>query len=86
MKQAIEILKVNLTFRKILACILSIGVFLNGSEAKGFQIEYLSKIQEVKDTVHKHSLLHHLCQMVLDQFPDTSDLYSEVCIFKYYFQ
>ncbi|KAK3086683.1 hypothetical protein FSP39_021897 [Pinctada imbricata] len=46
--------------------------------ARGFSIEYLSKIPEVKDTVHKHSLLHHLCTIVLEQFPDTTDLYSEI--------
>lgn len=44
---------------------------------KGFQIEYLCKVPEVKDTVHKHSLLHHLCHIVLDKFPASSDLYSE---------
>lgn len=44
---------------------------------KGFQIEYLSKVPEVKDTVHKHSLLHHLCNIVLEKFPKSSDLYSE---------
>lgn len=32
----------------------------------------------MKDTVHKHSLLHHVCNMVIDQFPETSDLYSDI--------
>ena len=45
---------------------------------KGFQLEYLAKVPEVKDTVHKHSLLHHLCHMVMEKFPDSTDLYSEV--------
>lgn len=44
---------------------------------KGFQIEYLCKVPEVKDTVHKHSLLHHLCHIVMEKFPTSSDLYSE---------
>lgn len=47
-------------------------------QVKGFQVEYLSKVPEVKDTVHKHSLLHHLCHMVMEKFPDSTDLYSEV--------
>lgn len=47
-------------------------------QVKGFQIEYLAKVPEVKDTVHKHSLLHHLCHMVMEKFPDSSDLYSEI--------
>lgn len=78
LKQGVELLKVNKTFRGILSTLLSIGIFLNGAEVKGFQIEYLAKVPEVKDTVHKHSLLHHLCHIVMEKFPDASDLYSEV--------
>lgn len=78
LKQGFEILRANKTFRAILGTLLSIGNFLNGNEVKGFQIEYLSKVPEVKDTVHKHSLLHHLCHIVMEKFPDASDLYSEI--------
>lgn len=60
-----------------MATLLSVGNFLNGLEVKGFQIDYLSKVPEVKDTVHKHSLLHHLCHIILEKFPNSSDLYSE---------
>ncbi|XP_022165598.1 FH1/FH2 domain-containing protein 3 isoform X1 [Myzus persicae] len=76
--QGIEILKTNRTFKAILGTLLSVGIFLNGTEVKGFQIEYLAKVPEVKDTVHKHSLLHHLCHIVMDKFPDSTDLYSEI--------
>lgn len=78
LKQGIEALEKNKTFRQILTTLLSIGNFLNGADAKGFQIDYLAKVPEVKDTVHKHSLLHHLCHMVLENHPESSDLYSEV--------
>jgi hypothetical protein len=78
LKQGIELLKANKTFRGILSTLLSIGNFLNGNEVKGFQIDYLAKVPEVKDTVHKHSLLHHLCHIVMEKFPDATDLYSEV--------
>ncbi|XP_059478171.1 uncharacterized protein LOC132198257 isoform X2 [Neocloeon triangulifer] len=78
LKQGMEILKCNRTFRCILSTLLSIGIFLNGAEVRGFQIEYLAKVPEVKDTVHKHSLLHHLCHMVMEKFPDATDLYSEI--------
>lgn len=81
LKQGMEILKANKTFRCILGTLLSIGIFLNGSEVRGFQIEYLAKVPEVKDTVHKHSLLHHLCHMVMEKFTEATDLYSEVRIF-----
>lgn len=78
-KQGVEALQKNKTFKVILSVLLAVGNFLNGSDVKGFQIEYLSKVPEVKDTVHKHSLLHHLCHLVIEKFPDTTDLYSEVC-------
>ncbi|XP_032310349.1 FH1/FH2 domain-containing protein 3 isoform X4 [Drosophila ananassae] len=78
LKQGIEILRQNRTFRCILSTLLSVGIFLNGAPVKGFQIEYLAKVPEVKDTVHKHSLLHHLCHMVMESSSDTSDLYSEI--------
>lgn len=78
LKQGMETLKMNKTFRGILSTLLSIGIFLNGNEVKGFQLEYLAKVPEVKDTVHKHSLLHHLCHMVMEKFSESTDLYSEI--------
>ena len=100
LKQGIEILEKNKTFKLILATLLAVGNFLNGAEVscydwfkllccivsilfiyskvKGFQIEYLAKVPEVKDTVHKHSLLHHLCHMIMEQNSETTDLYSEI--------
>ena len=81
LKQGIADLQNNNTFKIILSVLLSVGNFLNGTDAKGFQVEYLAKVPEVKDTVHKHSLLHHLCHIVNEKFPDTSDLYSEVSFY-----
>lgn len=78
LKQSVQSLQSNRTLRCILATLRSIGIFLNGAPVKGFQIEYLAKVPEVKDTVHKHSLLHHLCHMVMETAPDTTDLYSEI--------
>ncbi|XP_053689827.1 FH1/FH2 domain-containing protein 3-like isoform X2 [Sabethes cyaneus] len=78
LKQGIELLKNNLTFKCILSTLLKIGIFLNGAPVKGFQIDYLAKVPEVKDTVHKHSLLHHLCHMVMETQANTTDLYSEI--------
>ena len=78
LKQGIEDLQKNGTFKSLLAALLCVGNFLNSSDARGFQVEYLSKVPEVKDTVHKHSLLHHLCHIVLEKFPQSTDLYSEV--------
>ncbi|XP_064598938.1 uncharacterized protein LOC135465600 isoform X3 [Liolophura sinensis] len=78
LKQGIEDLIENKTFKYILTTVLAIGNFLNGATSRAFSIDYLSKVPEVKDTVHKHSLLHHLCTIVLEQFPDSTDLYSDI--------
>lgn len=51
---------------------------LLGFQSRGFELGYLEKVSEVKDTVHRQSLLHHLCQMVVEKFPETTDLYSEI--------
>ncbi|XP_059007691.1 FH1/FH2 domain-containing protein 1 isoform X2 [Mustela lutreola] len=68
----------NTTFRCILATLLAVGNFLNGSQSSGFELSYLEKVSEVKDTVRRQSLLHHLCSLVLQTRPDSSDLYSEI--------
>ena len=61
-----------------MATLLAVGNFLNQGQARAFHFEYLSKVPEVKDTVHKHSLLHHVCSMIIDKFQDSTDLYSEI--------
>ncbi|NXJ99367.1 FHOD1 protein, partial [Corythaixoides concolor] len=78
LKVGMEQLARNHTFKCILATLLAMGNFLNGSQSRGFELGYLEKVSEVKDTVHRQSLLHHLCQMVVEKFPETTDLYSEI--------
>ncbi|XP_053575430.1 FH1/FH2 domain-containing protein 1 [Bombina bombina] len=78
LKLGMEQLSKNKTFKVILSALLAVGNFLNASNAKGFDLSYLEKVTEVKDTVHRQSLLHHMCNIVTEKFSDTSDLYSEV--------
>uniref|UniRef100_H2UKN3 Formin homology 2 domain containing 3 n=1 Tax=Takifugu rubripes TaxID=31033 RepID=H2UKN3_TAKRU len=78
LKEGMEQLEKNKTLRHILSTLLSFGNFLNSSNAKGFELTYLEKVPEVKDTVHKQSLLHHVCSVVVENFPQSSDLYSEI--------
>ncbi|XP_060029732.1 FH1/FH2 domain-containing protein 3 isoform X10 [Erinaceus europaeus] len=78
LKEGIDQLENNKTLGFILSTLLAIGNFLNGTNAKAFELSYLEKVPEVKDTVHKQSLLHHMCTMVVENFPDSSDLYSEI--------
>ncbi|KAM8883020.1 FH1/FH2 domain-containing protein 3 isoform 1-T1 [Synchiropus picturatus] len=78
LKEGMEQLEKNKTLGYILSTLLSIGNFLNGTNAKGFELTYLEKVPEVKDTVHKQSLLHHACSVVVENFPQSTDLYSEI--------
>ncbi|KAM3858651.1 FH1/FH2 domain-containing protein 3 [Diretmus argenteus] len=78
LKEGMEQLEKNKTLRYILSTLLAIGNFLNGANAKGFELTYLEKVPEVKDTVHKQSLLHHACSVVVENFPQSTDLYSEI--------
>ncbi|XP_015258227.1 PREDICTED: FH1/FH2 domain-containing protein 3-like [Cyprinodon variegatus] len=78
LKEGMDQLEKNKTLRYILTTLLAIGNFLNGSNAKGFELSYLEKVPEVKDTIHKQSLLHHACSIVVEKFPDSTDLYSEI--------
>ncbi|XP_069765625.1 FH1/FH2 domain-containing protein 3 isoform X2 [Narcine bancroftii] len=78
LKEGMDQLENNKTLRYILATLLAIGNFLNASTAKGFELGYLEKVPEVKDTVHKQSLLHHIATIVVENFPESSDLYSEI--------
>lgn len=47
-------------------------------QVKGFELSYLEKVAEVKDTVHRQSLLYHTCKLVVDKYPESSDVYSEI--------
>lgn len=73
-------------FKLFYICILLLLLLLYKSclsrlsplQAKGFELSYLEKVTEVKDTVHRQSLLHHCCNFVVEKFPDTTDVYSEI--------
>ncbi|XP_060103815.1 FH1/FH2 domain-containing protein 3 isoform X3 [Heteronotia binoei] len=78
LKEGMDQLGNNKTLGFVLSTLLAIGNFLNGTNAKAFELSYLEKVPEVKDTVHKQSLLHHVCTIVVEKFPDSTDLYSEI--------
>ncbi|KAA3681809.1 uncharacterized protein DEA37_0004820 [Paragonimus westermani] len=66
------------TLRYVISTLLTIGNFLNGSSFRGFTLDYLARLPEVKDTKNKNSLLYHVCSIVLDQFPDSTDIHSDM--------
>ncbi|VDN58958.1 unnamed protein product [Dracunculus medinensis] len=65
------------TFRTAMAMLLIIGNTLNGTNIRGFQLDYISKASEVKDPVYKHTLTYHLAEYMIEHCPDGTDLYSE---------
>ena len=78
LKTGINELLISTTVRQILSVLLTMGNFLNNAKACGFEISFLPKIAEVKDRVKKQTLLYHACSNVMRNFPNSSDLYSEI--------
>ncbi|XP_074518469.1 FH1/FH2 domain-containing protein 1 [Halichoeres trimaculatus] len=78
LKLAMEQLSASQTFRCILATVLAIGNFLNGCKARGFELSYLGKLSTVRDTHTRQPLLHHVCVLLMQLYPQTSDLYSDI--------
>ncbi|KAM9424630.1 FH1/FH2 domain-containing protein 1 isoform 2-T2 [Pholidichthys leucotaenia] len=78
LKLAMEQLAASQTFRCILATVLAIGNFLNGCKARGFELSYLGKLSQVRDTHTRQPLLHHVCVLLLQLYPQSTDLYSDV--------
>ncbi|XP_023695285.1 FH1/FH2 domain-containing protein 1 isoform X2 [Paramormyrops kingsleyae] len=78
LKLAMEQLTASHTFRCILATVLAIGNFLNGCKASGFELSYLGKLSQVRDTHSRQPLLHHVCVLLLQLYPRSSDLYSDI--------
>ena len=78
LKLGMEVLQENKTFQAILSVTLAIGNILNKKESKGFQLDYLTKLSGVKDTVERKSLMFHITAKVVETFPECSDLYSEI--------
>ncbi|TKS93143.1 FH1/FH2 domain-containing protein 1 [Collichthys lucidus] len=78
LKLAMEQLSASQTFRCILATVLEIGNFLNGCKARGFELSYLGKLSQVRDTHTRQPLLHHVCALLMQLYPQSSDLYSDI--------
>ncbi|XP_005751506.1 FH1/FH2 domain-containing protein 1 [Pundamilia nyererei] len=78
LKLGMEQLAASQTFKYILATVLAIGNFLNGCKARGFELSYLGKLSQVRDTHTRQPLLHHVCVLLLQLYPESSDLYSDI--------
>ncbi|XP_055012425.1 FH1/FH2 domain-containing protein 1 [Boleophthalmus pectinirostris] len=77
LKLAMEQLSGSATFR-CLATVLAIGNFLNGCKARGFELSYLGKLSQVRDTHSRQPLLHHVCSLLTQIYPQSSDFFSDI--------
>lgn len=72
--RACEEIKANDKFAKIVEMILTIGNYMNSgstsTSAFGFEISFLTKIIDTKDSANKRTLLHYLVNMVKSKYPD----------------
>uniref|UniRef100_A0A8K9XEJ9 FH2 domain-containing protein n=1 Tax=Oncorhynchus mykiss TaxID=8022 RepID=A0A8K9XEJ9_ONCMY len=46
--------------------------------AGGFELSYLGKLSQVRDTHSRQPLLYHMCVLLLQLYPQSSDLYSDI--------
>ncbi|CAJ0566468.1 unnamed protein product, partial [Mesorhabditis spiculigera] len=77
MQRAMDEMEKSKTFSVAMGMLLKIGNTLNGTDIKGFYLDYLAKASEVKDPVYKHPLTWHLAEYMIEHFPEGTDLYSE---------
>ena len=48
------------------------------TQARGFELSYLGKLSQVRDTHSRLPLLHHVCVLLLELHPQSSDLHSDI--------
>lgn len=78
LKMAIDEVKASRTLKQVVGTLLCIGNTLNGVKVDAFDLEYLSRCVDVKDTRHKTPLLVHMVELVLEKFPESTNLHSEM--------
>lgn len=50
----------------------------SSAQARGFELSYLGKLSTVKDTHTRQPLLHHVCVLLMQLYPHSSDLHSDI--------
>ena len=78
LKIAIDEVKASRTFKQVMGTLLCIGNTLNGVKVDAFDLEYLSRCVDVKDTKHKTPLLIHMVELVVERFTDSTNLHSDM--------
>lgn len=47
-------------------------------KARGFELSYLEKLSQVRDTHTRQPLLYHVCVLLMQRYPQSSDFYSDI--------
>lgn len=56
----------------------SLTIHFGVAKARGFELSYLGKLSQVRDTHTRQPLLHHVCVLLMQLYPQSSDLYSDI--------
>jgi len=79
---ACEELRRSAKFARVLEIILLIGNIMNtgsrNEQSVGFDISYLPKLSNTKDTENKRTLLHFLVETIEYSYPDLINFYEEI--------
>lgn len=78
LKMAVNEIRSSMTLKRVVGTLLCIGNTLSGKQEKAFNLEYLTRVVDVKDTLHKTPLLVHIVELTVEQFPDSTDLHSDL--------
>lgn len=79
---ACEEVKSSKKFAKILELVLLVGNYMNSGskngQAFGFEISFLTKLNNTKDHENKHTLLHYLVETIEAKFPELLNFTDDI--------
>ncbi|XP_063675257.1 FH1/FH2 domain-containing protein 3-like [Bolinopsis microptera] len=78
LKECCSELKSCKTLHLIISYLLEIGNFLRQETSDGFELTFLSKVADIKDTVKKQTMVHHVACMMHQNHPTQGDLHREI--------
>ena len=63
---------------KLLHIGAAVVLILPAVQYSAFQLDFLTKVPNIKDnSPHKHSMLYHVANMMLDTYPDCTNLHAD---------
>lgn len=79
---ACQEIKTSKKFEKILELVLAFGNYMNSGskneQTYGFEISFLTKLTNTKDSENKHTLLHYMVETIESKFPELLNFGEEL--------